>query len=285
MQTTEDEGNLPMKSLKFKAMPGDRQVQSSTLMLVIYILVAFFHLQATAVRADFPVAEHLEVADQEAREGHIITSKNEGLVRSKTPYDKAMVGVVILFPTIAIHPKTETSRAIISGGENLVLVSRKNGDIKRGDFITSSEDAGVGQKATQTGFILGVANQDFPSEGNDGETGLIKVAVNIQFNVLEGSTVGLPFLEQIGQGFLNNLDNPTEFVRLSRYVIAALVAIITILIAFFSFARSVRNGIEAMGRNPLARKSIQAGMIINAFLTSVIALFGLAVAYLIVRFF
>lgn len=255
------------------------------LQLGVLITVAALFLSTQAAYSAFPVATNLEINDPDVREGDIISNSTEGLKRSVTPYDKGMVGVIIDNPTIVIHPEDETTRPVISGGDNLVRVTSANGDIKRGDFITSSATAGVGQKATQNGYVIGTALQDFPTEGQEGPEGTILVSMNIHYNIIEGSTVGLGALERIGQGFLNQLDNPGEFVRLSRYLIAALVAILAILLSFFSFARSVRNGIEAMGRNPLAKASIQRGMVINAFLTSVIALFGLAAAYLIIRFF
>lgn len=255
------------------------------LILVLFFTFFTFPVIFSRVNADFPVATNLEVVDGEATGGDIMTASSDGVRRSATPYDNAMIGVVIDTPTIVVHPQTETTKAIISGGDNLVKVSTKNGPIKRGDFITSSDTVGVGQKATQNGYVVGTALENFPPDGQQAEQGLISVSLNVHYNIIEGSTVGLGALEKFGQGFLNQLNNPGEFVRLSRYLLAALVAIIAILLSFFTFARSVRNGIEAMGRNPLARRSIQTGMVINAFLTSVIALFGLVAAYLIVRFF
>lgn len=237
------------------------------------------------VHADFPVASNMEVADKNAVGGNIITSASSGLVRTTVAYDKSMIGVVISNPTIVIHPETGTTKAIITGGDNNVLVSSKNGAIKKGDLITSSDIAGVGIKATQSGYVVGVALEDFPRSGTTGTQGTVLTEVNIHYNVAEGSSVGLPFLEQVGQGFLNNLKNPSDFIRLSRYMMAGLVALFVIFISFFTFARSIRNGIEAMGRNPLAKKSIQTGMVINAIIISILAIFGLAVSYLIIRFF
>lgn len=277
------------KSSKFKVKSEKFfPIKIKTLFLlfsVFLLLITNNYKLVTVAQANFPVATNLEVADSEAKEGDIISQTSEGLKRSTSPYDRGMVGIVLDSPTIVLHPETDNTKAIISGGDYPVNVTKKNGDIKRGDFITSSSEAGVGQRATQNGYVLGTALEDFPRDGSNGDTGTVRASLNIHYNIVEGSSVGLGALDNFGQGLLNQLSNPGEFVRLSRYVLAALVAIIAILLAFFTFARSVRNGIEAMGRNPLAKASIQRGMVINAFLTSVIALFGLAVAYLIVRFF
>ena len=275
-----------MGNAKLKTQKSKLKIKIQSFLIFLWLLTFNFQFSIlNFVHADFPVAAYLEVADQEAGNGDIMTETADGIRRSTVPYDKSLLGVVIDTPTIAIHPESETTKAIISGGDNAVKVSSKNGDIKRGDFVTSSDLSGVGQKATQNGYVIGVALQDFPNEESTSDQGVISVSLNIHYNIVEGSAVGFGSLERIGQGFLNQLDNPGEFVRLSRYLLAALVAIIAILLSFFTFARSVRNGIEAMGRNPLARASIQRGMIINAFLTSVIALFGLVAAYLIIRFF
>jgi F0F1-type ATP synthase membrane subunit c/vacuolar-type H+-ATPase subunit K len=263
-----------------------KNLKPKSVLITLFLVAISYQLSFTNfVQADFPVATNLEVADQELTGGDIVVESPGGISKADRSYHQGLIGVVIDTPTIVLHPDTETTRAIISGGDNTVKVSSRNGNIARGDFITSSEVPGVGQKATRNGYVIGVALQNFPGEGQEGEEGVINVSLNIHYNIIEGSTVGLGALERFGQNFLNQLDNPGEFVRLSRYLLAALVAIITILLSFFTFARSVRSGIEAMGRNPLAKRSIQTGMAINAFLTSVMALFGLVAAYLIIRFF
>lgn len=275
-----------MQNFKLKSQIVNQQFNIYQLLIFLFFFLLFaFSFSLHTVQADFPVATNLEINDTDLKDGMIISSTGDGLKKSKSPYDAGMVGVIISNPTIVIHPQTDKTKAVISGGDNLVLVNKKNGNIKKGDFITSSDIPGVGQKAISNGYVVAIALDDFPKSGDNSSEGLIKASINIHFDFIQGSAVGLGGLDQIGQSLLNRVSNPTEFVKLSRYLIAALVAIIAILLAFFSFARSVRNGIEAMGRNPLARASIQRGMIINAFLTAVIALFGLAAAYLIIRFF
>ena len=58
-----------------------------------------------------------------------------------------------------------------------------------------------------------------------------------------------------------------------------------VLIAFtlgmIYFGRSSRAGIEAIGRNPLAKRVIQFTVFMNIVLTIVIVIVGLAIAYLI----
>jgi F0F1-type ATP synthase membrane subunit c/vacuolar-type H+-ATPase subunit K len=47
------------------------------------------------------------------------------------------------------------------------------------------------------------------------------------------------------------------------------------------FGKASRAGIEAVGRNPLAKRVIQLTVVMNIVLTIVIVLVGLAIAYLI----
>jgi F0F1-type ATP synthase membrane subunit c/vacuolar-type H+-ATPase subunit K len=66
-----------------------------------------------------------------------------------------------------------------------------------------------------------------------------------------------------------------------RYLLAFLIAIIAFVLGFIYFGRVVRVGIEAIGRNPLARRMIQITMLFNILITIVIVLAGLLIAYLI----
>jgi len=79
-------------------------------------------------------------------------------------------------PILVFGKETTTTLPIVSYGKTLVRVTNQNGEIKKGDFITSSNRPGVGQKATEPGFVVGRALEDF----NEDE-GIIPVFVNIQY--------------------------------------------------------------------------------------------------------
>lgn len=51
---------------------------------------------------------------------------------------------------------------------------------------------------------------------------------------------------------------------------------------FILFGRIALRGLEALGRNPLARSSILTGILINSSLTVVIIFGGLFLAYIII---
>ncbi|MCA9389954.1 hypothetical protein KC571_00970, partial [candidate division WWE3 bacterium] len=91
---------------------------------------------------------------------------------------------------------------------------------------------------------------------------------NVQVNLLEVLRSGLesPFLSPVAS---------------LRYLLAVLIVLASFVIGFASFSRISGNGVEALGRNPLAKRSIQATIVFNFILTAFIMFIGLGLAYLI----
>lgn len=63
-----------------------------------------------------------------------------------------------------------------TAGMTYVKFSNINGDIKRGDPVTSSSIPGVAMKAIDSGMILGVAIED-----TEGSSGLVKIRIMVQY--------------------------------------------------------------------------------------------------------
>ncbi|TSC76184.1 MAG: hypothetical protein G01um101431_805, partial [Parcubacteria group bacterium Gr01-1014_31] len=105
-----------------------------------------------------------------------------GVRRTGSPYDQTALGVVSTRPAMVIGG---TGGIGVDGvpvalsGRVPVKVTTKNGEIKPGDFLTTSDEPGVAMKATRAGHILGVA-----LDGYDGaETGTVTLFVRSgQFN-------------------------------------------------------------------------------------------------------
>jgi F0F1-type ATP synthase membrane subunit c/vacuolar-type H+-ATPase subunit K len=72
-----------------------------------------------------------------------------------------------------------------------------------------------------------------------------------------------------------------EPIESLRYLLAIAMVLIAFTLGMIYFGRSSRAGIEAIGRNPLAKKVIQLTVFMNIILTVVIVLVGLGIAYLI----
>jgi F0F1-type ATP synthase membrane subunit c/vacuolar-type H+-ATPase subunit K len=60
-----------------------------------------------------------------------------------------------------------------------------------------------------------------------------------------------------------------------------LIVLLSFVLGLVYFGRASRAGIEAIGRNPLAKRAIQMSIVMYVALSIVIILVGLAIAYLI----
>lgn len=237
-------------------------------LLVISVLVFPSLLFAQEIEPG-SIATNTPVVDKEAKAGDVLSKGEGGLKRSESPYDKNMFGVVVENPSIVLNKADSSTLPVISYGEVLVTVGNKNGEIKRGDFVTSSEVPGLAQKATESGFVLGRALEDM------GDKSRIRVFVNIQYRNIEGAP---PTFGRVFQFLASSLERPENLPEVLRYLFAIVLGGGAFVLGFVSFARSLRSGVEAVGRNPLAKTSIQLAMVLNlgGILTLTIAGIGLA---------
>ena len=77
---------------------------------------------------------------------------------------------------------------IDGGGANVALAGRipvkinlNNGEIKAGDYLTSSDIPGIAMKATKAGKVLGIALEDFSQSDFDNGKDRITMFVDPQF--------------------------------------------------------------------------------------------------------
>lgn len=222
------------------------------------------------------LAKNLEVADPEVKVGDIISKTDKGLFRSNIPYDSNIIGISGETPILVFGKPTASTLPIIFFGEALVKISNINGEIKKGDFIASSEKPGIGQKATQSGFVVGKA-----LEGFNQEEGLIRTDVNIQYaNIAPAavSPISIPgkIWEQMGR--------PENFPEVLRYIFALLVGGGSFFVGFFAFIKALNKGVEAIGRNPLAKSSIRLAIILNLLGIVILTLAGLGLAFFVILY-
>src|SRR3972149_11828265 len=92
------------------------------------------------------IATNVEI-DEEALPGDILVLTGERIVKATAPYDHTLFGVVVENSAVVLNQETSKTASVLSQGEAQIKVSAKNGSIQVGDFITSSNDPGVGQKA------------------------------------------------------------------------------------------------------------------------------------------
>lgn len=89
------------------------------------------------------------------------------LSRAQEPYAENIVGV---FSTSTL---TRNVPSILESGIAYVKFDAANGEVKKGDYITSSSKPGYAMKAVQPGFAAGIALEDSKKEG------LLKMRVQV----------------------------------------------------------------------------------------------------------
>lgn len=254
-----------------------KQVVATSQILIIFMLLFFSCNSAANAQAvsdtSFGVASKIQLDNKIATDGAIISYDQKGYRLSRGSYDPAVVGVITEKPAVVFIVEGEGNFSMVSAGIAYVNVSTKNGQIKKGDPITTSDEPGVGMKATQSGFILGSALEDYDGQ----ELGKITVFLNIHFSNFQAKFArGL--LDAFNLSAIATFEQPTVVFR---YFVAAILVILSFIVGFVSFGRIASKGVEAIGRNPLASRMIQIGILLNVLITIVIIGSGLLMAYLI----
>jgi F0F1-type ATP synthase membrane subunit c/vacuolar-type H+-ATPase subunit K len=248
----------------------------SLVVLSMQIFTAIFATNVFAQISSSGVAT-TAVVIEDAPNGSVICTREDGNIMCSSEFDPSMYGVVSDTPAAAIvDDSLENGRLVIRNGIAEIRVTTQAGDISSGDLLTSSSINGVAQKATKNGYVIGISLDNYSAS----EVGVIQAMINIHPTTsLSGQRGNV--LQFIRQGLAVPIFQPLESLR---YLLAVLIIIISFTLGMVYFGRASRAGIEAIGRNPLARKVIQLTVILNIILTIVIVLVGLAIAYLILAF-
>jgi hypothetical protein len=210
-----------------------------------------------------------------------------------------MLGVVIPSQnaTIVLSPENVKQQQVLVGtsGTFNVLVSNQNGRIKSGDYITISAVDGVGMRADDgQQLVLGRAGGDFNGTSNVlgsvqlkdslGKSvaislGRIPVQVNISHNPAYQKSVDyVPgFLAKVAVTVAN------KPVSAARIYLSLSLLLATVLIVGNMLYSGVRSGMNAVGRNPLTKKSIIRSLIQTVFAGMIIFVVGVLAVYLILK--
>ena len=107
--------------------------------------------------------------DTSYEEGTVVSVNsaiNNGVKESSVSYDRTVVGVVSAKPGLVIGDAGNGATNLVAlSGRVPVKVNTENGEIKAGDYLTTSSTPGVAMKATKSGAIIGTALTDFGGEG------------------------------------------------------------------------------------------------------------------------
>lgn len=243
-------------------------------------LLASFEVNAQESGLSIGIANHVPIQGDNIKNGNIISSDESGYALSSIPYDPLVIGVVSTNPAVSldIEGADENAYPVVSSGNVEVNVSTINGDIKVGDFIASSNIPGVGMKASQAGYILGRALDPYTAASSD-QIGQINIALNLHYSY---STQKTPsnLKDILSLSMLATYESPSAVFK---YIVAGVVILLSFILGVVSFGRVANTGVEALGRNPLAGKMIQFGIILNVLITLSIIVAGFGMAFLIIR--
>lgn len=239
--------------------------------VAICLFLLNFFTQYLYAQVDSSDVAQIVPINESLQNGDIVCTYPTGISRCNEEYDSALFGVYTENPSVVINDSDIQNGKPVS--KNGIVRVRVAGPIAQGEFVTTSQAPGVGKKAITNGYVLGISLDDI--ESTDVQT--IQVLVNIHpATTISGARGNL--IQFIRKGISVPVFQPLESLR---YLLAVIIVIISFTLGLVYFGRASRTGIEAIGRNPLAKRVIQLTILLNIALTLVIVLAGLVIAYMI----
>ena len=250
------------------------------ILLAIYLWIpAFAGMTVGAQGFTADIASTYEVTDSQGVDGDILVYTDKGIVRASKPYDSSLFGVLQSTPLIVFTTEGDTTgKPVARAGTASVNVTNAGGQIKAGDYITSSSVAGKGQKATISGYVVGTSLNDMNED-----QGKVEVAIRIEYAELTNSRSAAKLLDVLNVAAFESAKDPEKLSQVMKYFSAGFVVMGSLVFSLIIFGRSITKGIEAIGRNPLAKSTIQVSMMLSAVMTVGIILLSIGAAYVIIK--
>lgn len=245
----------------------------------LFLYAASYTLYANAQNLPVDLANIYDIKDKDAVDGDIVMyDKDKGIVRADAPFSNKLFGVLQDKPIAVYRIPGNSGKPVVRSGTAYVNVTSDNGAIKAGDYITSSRKAGKGQKAVDSGYVLGTALQEM-----SGTEAKIPVAVRIEYAELTNTKSVLRLLDYFNIAAFQSTQDPDRASQLVKYLLSGMIVIIALLISFMVFGRSVIKSIDAIGRNPLAKNAIMLSLLINGAFTFVLVIAAIGIAFVILK--
>ncbi len=204
-----------------------------------------------------------------------------------------LYGVVVEKGDLSFGQTNEASNTTVVANAGVVetLVSTSNGSIDSGDPITVDAITGVGEKATKSGRIIGVAQDKLDSESSNSQVftlgadnspvkvGLIPVKIEVRnYDITSGQVFAASGKSR--NKLLQVADSVAgKQVKPYALIISGLVLLFGIFLATFMIMSSGYASLIAIGRNPLAEKKIVRSLIRMLLAAVIIFVLSLALAY------
>ncbi len=242
------------------------------------------------------------IADNGTQAGMIVQldEKDKSRVKPATQSKlQAIYGVVILpnDAPLSLSEATNERRVFVAtSGTYKMLVSDQNGPIGKDDYIAVSSIDGVGMQADPVPSIVagkaltgfdgrsGVKSQTKTTDSKGAERtikfGYVTVIIDVTRNPLTQpeKPPSLPgFLQNAANGIA---DKPVSTVKVYLSVVIILISTVIVIVILVT---GIRSSVTALGRNPLARKSIIRNLSQVVLIGLMILIVGLFGVYLLLK--
>ncbi len=259
-------------------------------MLLLLLISAWL----PALPAAGQIGQEVSLADeQDISSGDIIIrSRLTGRFGlAAVPGTSEIFGVIDAEPALAFREQAGGGVTVVQTGQVSVNVSLRGGAIVAGDYVTSSDLPGYGQRAgPDHQYILGVAIESFnendvdrqvnlPGQAESIGAGQVLVDLEIRPQEVEPTVASAP--EGGVPVAAASVQMEHYLAMIVRYIMAVLVALGSIYLSFRFFQLNVGGGLPALGRNPLAQKSIRQMLLLHVFVTILISSAGLGLSVFI----
>ena len=132
--------------------------------------IRIYQMFATVIDTGADLAEVYTTNDDSIESGDVVSldaSLKSGMKKSTSAYDNKVLGIVTTSPGLVIggvDKEGVKALPIALSGRVPVKVSTMNGEIKEGDYLTTSIIPGVAMKATKAGPVIGMAMTSYDGE-------------------------------------------------------------------------------------------------------------------------
>ncbi|MHB8443497.1 MAG: hypothetical protein ACYDAS_03990 [Patescibacteria group bacterium] len=268
-------------------------VYKSLLLLSLFSLFLFVPIKNIKATSIGGIAQNYIALTNGMQTGEIVSliSRNTfaesgfaGVYPSAKANDPNVFGIVDFNSTVTTGITAPNMIPIIQSGTINVYVSNLNGKITKGDLVTSSIVPGVGEKNTNTGMVIGVANASF-SKNNILKTETINVKGKKTTISIEKIPVLLSFQEYYNNNALQSQFNGflPNFIKKGVSFVNIIIAIIIVLMGFVIFLigtlSSLRQLMGAMIRNPTSKRLAINSAIIVIFILLIIFILTIVMGY------
>ncbi len=203
-----------------------------------------------------------------------------------------LLGVVVNPDSSLITVSTGNAQQvqIATSGTLPVLVSDINGEVKRGDHITSSPLKGVGMLANGNVRVVGIAQGDMTGkheeiikdvDGNDQKVtiGEVPVLINVAYFFKEPEKSIIPVaLQNVANSLAGREVKPLPII------ISAVIFIVTLIVVVSIIFSMIRHSIISVGRNPMSQSAVYRDVIhLSALVVGILAVAIVAIYMVLTR--